>query len=315
MSTRKNIATMCFIAAVAVGLAACGGSSKKEEPPPPPAAVDLQGSMDLNVGTTTIAAGASTTVGRTTVSCPAGGAACVLTVMQDAVTGGYSATSTGGTPTVTVAALPTPSPVDLGGSTDLKVGTTTIAAGASTTVGRTTVSCPAGGDACVLMVAMDAVTGAYTATATGGMPTVTVAALPTQTPVDLGGSTDLAKGTTTIPAGTSVTSGRTTVACPAGGDACVLTVAMDAVTGVYTATSTGGTPTVTVAPITYIASLPTVHTLKADDTFTVRPGKTVKRGGVAFTCPAGGEACVVTIVVDKYDADLLVAQYTPAGQA
>ena len=52
--------------------------------------------------TTTIAAGTSVTVGDTTLTC-SDDADCVLTVMEDGVTGLFTATATGGTVTVTVA--------------------------------------------------------------------------------------------------------------------------------------------------------------------------------------------------------------------
>ena len=51
---------------------------------------------------TTIAAGASVTVGDTTLTC-SDDADCVLTVMQDDVTGSFTATASGGMVTVTVA--------------------------------------------------------------------------------------------------------------------------------------------------------------------------------------------------------------------
>ena len=279
--------------------------------PPTPTMVDLMGSMDLMAGTTTIPAGGSVTIGYTTVECPAGGDDCVLTVARDSVTGGYTATATGGMPTVAVApppTPPTPTTVDLMGSMDLMAGTTTIPAGGSVTIGYTTVECPAGGDDCVLTVAKDSVTGGYTATSTGGMPTVAVAQPPEPMAVDLMGSTELRMGTTTITAGESLVVGRTTVECPADGDDCVLTVAKNSVTGGYTATSIGGMPTVSVAPIVHYADLPKVHGLSDGDTFTVDAGDTHEMGGVEFECPASGGDCEVTIKEDE-DGDL-VASYT-----
>ena len=279
--------------------------------PPPVHTVDLMGSTDLMAGTTTIAAGASTTIGRTTISCPAGGDDCVVTVAMDDVTGGMTATSTGGEATVAVADPPAPPPVhvvDLMGSTDVMAGTTTIAAGASTTIGRTTISCPAGGDDCVVTVAMDDVTGGMTATSTGGAATVAVAEPPPVYVVDLMSSTDLMAGVTTIPAGTSVTVGRTTIECPAGGDDCVLTVSADAVTGMMAGSATGAQPTVTVAPIVHYADLPKKHGLMDGDTFTVDAGDTHEMGGVEFECPDSGGDCVVTIM-ENDDGDL-VASYT-----
>ncbi len=73
---------------------------------------------------------------------------------------------------------PTPAVVDLMGSTDLMAGMTTIPAGMSRTVGNTTITCAAGGEDCVLTVMKDSVTGAYSATSTGGTVTVAVATPP-----------------------------------------------------------------------------------------------------------------------------------------
>ena len=277
--------------------------------PPTPTTVDLMGSMDLMAGTTTIPAGSSTTIGYTTVSCPEGDDACVLTVVKDSVTGGYTATATGGVPTVAVAEPPMPTTVDLMGSMDLMAGTTTIPAGSSTEIGNTTVSCPEGDDACVLTVVKDSVTGGYTATATGGIPTVAVVH---PVMVDLMGSTDLGMGTITIAAGESRVVGRTTVECPEGGDDCVLTVAKHSVTGEYTATSIGGVPMVSVAPIVHYADLPKVHDLMAGEMFTVGAGDSVEIGGVEFTCPEGGGDCEVTIMQNE-DGDL-VASYTGGAE-
>ena len=139
--------------------------------------------------------------------------------------------------------------------------------------------------------------------------------------VDLMGSEDLMAGTTTIPAGGSVTVGQTTIECPAGGEDCVLTVSEDAVTGLMTASATGAAPTVTVAPVMYAVDLPQKHSLMDGDTITVDAGESVEMGGVSFTCPAGGEDCVVTIsenddgdlVASATGAEATAAQVTPRG--
>lgn len=153
---------------------------------------------------------------------------------------------------------------------------------------RTVVTCPAGGPACVVAVAEDG-----TATYTGGTPTVT-----TYTPLELPGGHDLPPGTTTIPAGDSRTvrdadGMRTVVTCPAGGSACVVTVAESG------AESTGGTPTVA----TYL-DVPGDHSLSAGVT-TIPAGDSrelaaYSRGrSYALVCPVGdGSACVVTVAED-----------------
>ena len=326
----RSLMAACSVVALTAVMYGCVHSGDSETamddpPPPPPAAVNLMGSTDLMPGMTTIAAGASVTVGDTTLTCSAD-ADCVVTVMQDDVTGAFSATATGGTVTVAVAAPPPPPmmyTVDLMGSTDLMAGTTTIAAGGSLEVGPTTVTCPAGGDACVLTVSVDAVSGQMVASATGAMPTVTVAEPPEppmEYTVDLMGSTDLMVGMTTIPAGTSVTVGQTTVECPAGGDDCALTVSEDAVTGMMTASATGAEPTVTVAPVVYAVDLPAKHSLMAGE-ISVEAGESVEMGGVSFTCPAGGDDCVVTVsenddgdlVASSIGAEAMAMQVTPRG--
>ena len=153
---------------------------------------------------------------------------------------------------------------------------------------RTVVTCPAGGPACVVMVAEDG-----TATYTGGMPTVT-----TYMPLELPRGHSLPAGVTTIPAGESRTvhdaaGARTEVACPAGGSACVVTVAESG------AESTGGTPTVA----TYL-DVPGDHSLSAGVT-TIPAGDSrelaaYSRGrSYALVCPVGdGSACVVTVAED-----------------
>ena len=190
-------------------------------------------------GDTTIAAGASVTVGNTTLTCD-GTEDCVLTVAEDSVTGGFSATSTGGTVTVAIAEPPTPPTVhavNLMDSDELEAGTTTIPAGTSVTVGdRTTITCPAGGEDCVLTVVADAVTGGMTATATGGMATVTYDPLHKVKLPEVHG---LSVGTTTLQPGESHQEGRTIVTCPAGGDPCKFTVFIDPLTEALTATSIG----------------------------------------------------------------------------
>ena len=204
--TRSLLAACSIVAlsAVMYGCVHSGSSSTPADPPPPPpppADVDLMGSTDLSAGMTTISAGESLTVGDTTLSC-AGDEDCVLTVMEDEVTGQLRATSTGGTVTVSVAQPPPPPTrhaVTLPEGHGLMAGTTELMAGDSVTVGRTTISCPEGDDGCTVTVSMDAVTGTLTATSTGGMAMVTVEPLPPapmQYEVTLPDGHGLADGTT-----------------------------------------------------------------------------------------------------------------------
>ena len=307
--TRKLMAA-CSVVALSAVMYGCvhggngDGSTAMDDPPPPPpaaAAVDLMGSTDLMPGMTTIAAGASVTVGNTTLTCSED-ADCVVTVMQDDVTGSFTATASGGMVTVAVAMLPAPPEpmaVALMGSTDLMAGMTTIPAGTSMTVGDTTLTCD-GTEDCVLTVAEDSVTGGFSATSTGGTVTVEIAAPPTPPTVhavNLMDSDELEAGTTTIPAGTSVTVGdRTTITCD-GTEDCVLTVVADAVTGGMTATATGGMATVTYDPL-HMVELPRYHGFSVGTT-TLQPGEShQEKGRTIVTCPAGGDPCKFTVVRD-----------------
>ena len=148
---------------------------------------------------------------------------------------------------------------------------------------RTVLTCPDGGPACVVKENDD---GTYTYT--GGEPTVA-----TYTPLDLPSGHSLV-GTTTILAGDSRTvrdadGMRTVVTCPAGGPACVVTVAESG------AEYTGGAPTVA----TYL-DVPRGHELPAGVT-TIPAGENrelaaYSRGrSYALVCPAGGAACAVTV--------------------
>ena len=309
--TRKLMAA-CSVVALSAVMYGCTGSGGDEpvmdDPPPPAAAVDLMGSTDLMPGMTTVAAGASVTVGNTTLTC-SDDADCVVTVMQDDVTGSFTATATGGMVTVTVAVAEPPPPpptvytVDLMGSTDLMAGMTTIPAGTSMPVGDTTLTCD-GTEDCVLTVAEDSVTGGFSATSTGGTVTVAIAETPpppTVYTVDLMGSTDLGVGDTTIPAGTSMDVGDTTLTCD-GTEDCVLTVAEDSVTGGFSATSTGGTVTVAIAetpppPTVYTVDLMGSTDLGVGDT-TIPAGTSMDVGDTTLSCD-GTEDCVLTVAEDS----------------
>ena len=316
----KKLTTIAAVAALAFGLAACGGGGDDDttmmEPPPPPpppmpVAVDLMGSSDLMAGMTTIGAGDSVTVGYTTVSCAAGGEDCMLTIAQDDVTGALSASALGGT--VTVAIMDPPMPpeppvstvVDLMGSTDLMSGMTTLQPGESSTVGLTTVSCAAGGEACMFTVMDDEVTGEQRASATGGMVTVMVAdppdppmysdlTLPMNNSLTSDSALDEADDSETIniAAGESVVRGGVLFSCPADGDACRVMLQNEAGTAV--ASYTGGTPTAMVAVPSTTVDLPDGHNL-ATGVVTIPAGGTYAVGGTVVSCPAGGMACTVTI--------------------
>ena len=272
----QHVAGAIGVAVLALGLVACGGGANSGPTNPDPVTLNFE---DLSASTTKIPAGESRTIGMNKVSCAAGGEDCVLTVKVD--TDKRTATATGGTLTV----VPI-SKVDLMGSEDLSAGTTTtIKAGKSDTTGMTIISCAADGPDCELNVMEDS-DGNLTATATGGRLTVI-----RRFQVDLMGSEDLNAGTTTIPAGESVTVGMTTLACATGDKACELTVRVDPVTGKRTGTRTGGTLTVRITP--GIVRTP-VDLMGSEDlsagTTTIAAGESVTTGMTTLACATGGQS-------------------------
>ena len=150
---------------------------------------------------------------------------------------------------------------------------------------RTVITCPAGGEACVVSLTEDG-----TAQATGGTPTVA-----TYTAIEgLPGDHTLRAGT--IPAGETLPpvhrtiDTRTEVTCPAGGEPCVVTLGPDGAPQ-----STGGTPTVT----TYTTLYPPSGTTLTEGTIPAGErrhiGGNFKGRSYDLVCPFDGEACVVTL--------------------
>ena len=156
---------------------------------------------------------------------------------------------------------------------------------------RTLLTCPAGGDPCVISVGPDG------PESTGGAPTVA-----TYTPVALPSGHSLEPGARTVPAGGSLTvwaegAAETVVTCPDDGPACEVTFRSDG-----SAEYTGGTPAV----VTSITGLPEGHGLTAGTT--IPAGATTAAGeegriwgysrgrGSGLACPAGGEDCFVAWV-------------------
>ena len=256
---------------------------------------DLPEGHTLRSGT--IAAGASAPpidIGgrRTTVTCPADGADCVITVNAD-----QSAESTGGTPTVVTTVIMTP--IELPEGVTLAAGT--IEVGKSETLeggGRTVVvACPSGDGAqdCEISVDED---GNPRYARTGGTPTIEVTV--NMSPLELPDGHGLQ--TQRILAGNSreVTVGgrRTTVTCPADGADCEITVDEE---GDATYAETGGTPTVMTETIMTALTLPDGHSLPVGDT-TIAAGEEMKvldADGTrhTVTCPGGENAqdCVITV--------------------
>ena len=232
----------------------------------------------LAAGRLTVRPGASDEHGNVVVSCPAGGNACVVNVAAD---GSATYDQTGGIPTVMVAY----EPWDLPSNHGLAAGRLTVPPGASDEHGNVVVSCPAGGNACVVNVETD---GSATYDQTGGIPTVMVAYEPWDLPLNHG----LAAGRLTVRPSASDEHGNVVVSCPVSGKACVVNVAAD---GSATYDQTGGIPTVMVAYEPW--GLPSNHRLAAGR-LTVRPGASDEHGNVVVSCPAGGNACVVNVAAD-----------------
>ena len=96
----------------------------------------------------------------------------------------------------------------------------------------------------------------------------------------------------TIQPGSSEEHGNVEFSCPAGGLACVVSVAAD---GTVRYDRTGGMPSIVAASESL--ALPWVHGL-SEGTITVQPGASEEHGNVTLSCPAGGEACVMTVATD-----------------
>ena len=198
----------------------------------------------IAAGRYTVAPGASEMRGNVVLTCPAGGAACVIEVQADA-SATYS--RTGGAPTAMAAYATWTLPANHG----LAAGRYTVAPGASETRGNIVLTCPAGGGACVIEVQAD---GSATYNRTGGAPTA-MAAYATWTLPDNHG---LAVGRYTVAPGASEMRGNVVLACPAGGAACVVEVQAD---GSATYARTGGAPAATAAYAAW--TLPDNHGLAA----------------------------------------------------
>ena len=232
----------------------------------------------------TVAPGASEERGNVEVSCPAVGPACVVSVADD---GNVRYESTGGVPSVMSAEMGLAAvPANHG---LVPMDRFTVAPGASEERGNVEVSCPAVGPACVVSVADD---GNVRYESTGGVPSVMstemgLAAVPANHglfPMDR----------FTVAPGASVVRGNVECSCPAGGPACVVSVADD---GSVRYESTGGVPSV-MSTVMNLAAAPANHGLVAMDRFTVAPGASDERGNMEVSCPAGGPACVVSVADD-----------------
>ena len=165
-STHKARSACAMVALCALALNGCGGGGGGGGGVRPPVVEAMQETLrlpaghGLTAGELTVQPGASVEHGNVVVSCPAGGAACVVTVEAD---GTASYDGTGGMPTVMAALAAWNLPSGHG----LEAGAFTVQPGASVERGNVVVSCPAGGAACVVTVEADGM-AAYERT--GGIP-------------------------------------------------------------------------------------------------------------------------------------------------
>ena len=202
---------------------------------------------------------------------------CVLAVLTLAGCGGGGGGGMMPEPTVLPLALPA--------GHGLPSGEITVAPGESEEHGNIVLSCPAGGQACVINVADD---GSASYARTGGIPSI-MPALAAQT---LPAGHSLAAGDITVDPGQSMEHGNVVISCPAGGNACVLNVAAD---GSASYERTGGMPSI--MPALAAQTLPPGHGLGAGG-ITVDPGQSMEHGNVVISCPAGGNACVLNVAAD-----------------
>ena len=165
----------------------------------------------------------------------------------------------------------------------------TIQPGSTERLVNVDVSCPAGGPSCVFGVARD---GMITYRATGGTPTIVAAtAVLTEIPTNHGiaSADDI-----TVQPGSTERLGNVDVSCPAGGPACVFSVAGD---GTVAYRATGGMPTV-VAATAVLTAVPANHGIAPANEITIQPGSTERLGNVDVSCPAGGPSCVFGVAKD-----------------
>ncbi len=174
VSMNKFLPAIMSALCVAI-LSACGGSGpgpKDHSPVPLPLPVG----HGLAPGEITVEAGASEEHGNIVVTCPAGGESCVLTLADD---GAASYQRTGGIPSL----MPALEPQELPLGHALGPGEITVEAGASEEHGNVVVTCPAGGESCVLTLADD---GAASYQRTGGIPSLMPAPVSLRLPAGQG---------------------------------------------------------------------------------------------------------------------------------
>jgi len=159
----KKYLPLMIVGLCAVALSACGSGGGPEDRSPVP--LQLLVGHGLTAGSITVAPGAADEHGNVVISCPAGGEACVVNVAAD---GSASYQRSGGMPSF----MPARASQTLPAGHGLAAGEITVDAGAADEHGNVVVSCPAGGQVCVLTVAAD---GSASYQKTGGMPALMAA--------------------------------------------------------------------------------------------------------------------------------------------
>ena len=160
---------------------------------------------------------------------------------------------------------------------------------------------------CVAALAVGACSGSSNRTADNTPEPTPEPTPPTPKTVALPEGHGLKVGETTIPAGQTIRTGSVDLTCT-GDTACTLIVTQDGVTGLFSATSTGGTvmamlppapPAPPAPPTPTTVALPTGHGLNEDNvgTTSIPAGDTVRVGGVDLTC-TGDTACTLIVTQD-----------------
>ena len=175
-------------ATVAAVLTACGGgeSSRGSGEPAitPPTGGDTFTQLDAPadhglapLAQLALPSGGSEEHGNVVIDCPAGGPDCVLRVAAD---GAVEYASTGGVPSISPAGGDTFTQLDAPAGHGLApLAQLALPSGRSEEHGNVVIDCPAGGPDCVLRVAAD---GAIEYASTGGLPSVSLPALPAPQP-------------------------------------------------------------------------------------------------------------------------------------
>ena len=176
----KKFLPLLIVSLCVIALSACGTGDGADPEDRSPVSSKLPVGHGLTAGEITIPPGASEEHGNVVVSCPAGGEACVLNIAAD----GSSYQGSGGMPSFMPALASQMLPAGHG----LPSGEVTVPPGASEEHGNVVVSCPAGGEACVLNVAAD---GSASYQKTGGVPSLMAALVPWRVPPATDGCSSL----------------------------------------------------------------------------------------------------------------------------